>query len=384
MNHPVNEPILGYFPGSQERIDIQTELDRQMNEVLEIPCIINGKEVFTGTTTTQVIPHNHSHVIAKVHLAGKDEMEAACKAAVDAQKSWIDIGLNERCAIFERCADLLAGEWRMKVNASTMLNQSKTVYQAEIDAACELIDFWRFNCHYARGFHDELQSTIKMADNNREVNALIITGAGDFFCAGGDLNGLKTRRSMSEDERYDALRQLNGTIQAIFDCSKPIISAIEGGAAGAGVSLAMACDLVVMSEHTFFSLAYVKIGLTPDGNATKFLSETMPRQMLAEMAMIGGKIDASRLYQIGAINVLSQKGNAKETALELSKNFDNLPKNSISRIKKLSRSAYGNNFSEQLQMETELMVKSMGDKESIEGIDAFLEKREPDYKKLRK
>ena len=124
MNHPVNEPILGYFPGSQERIDIQTELDRQMNEVLEIPCIINGKEVFTGTTTTQVIPHNHSHVIAKVHLAGKDEMEAACKAAVDAQKSWIDIGLNERCAIFERCADLLAGEWRMKVNASTMLNLS--------------------------------------------------------------------------------------------------------------------------------------------------------------------------------------------------------------------------------------------------------------------
>ena len=130
------------------------------------------------------------------------------------------------------------------------------------------------------GFHDELQSTLEMADNNREVNALIITGAGDFFCAGGDLNGLKTRRSMSEDERYDALSQLNGTIQAIFDCSKPIISAIEGGAAGAGVSLAMACDLVVMSEHTFFSLAYVKIGLSPDGNATKFLSETMPRQML--------------------------------------------------------------------------------------------------------
>ena len=71
-----------------------------MNEVLEIPCIVNGKKIFTGTTTTQVIPHNHGHVIAKVHLAGKDEMEAACKAAVDAQKSWIDIGLEERCAIF--------------------------------------------------------------------------------------------------------------------------------------------------------------------------------------------------------------------------------------------------------------------------------------------
>ena len=109
MSHPVNEPILGYSPGSQERIDIQTELDKQMNEVLEIPCIVNGKEIFTGTTTTQVIPHNHGHILAKVHLAGKEEIEAACMAAVNAQKDWIDIGLEGRCAIFEKCADLLAG-----------------------------------------------------------------------------------------------------------------------------------------------------------------------------------------------------------------------------------------------------------------------------------
>jgi 1-pyrroline-5-carboxylate dehydrogenase len=174
MNHPVNEPILGYSPGSQERIDIQIELDRQMNEVLEIPCIVNGKKIFTGITTTQVIPHNHGHVIAKVHLAGKDEIEAACKAAVDAQKSWINIGLEERCAIFERCADLLAGDWRMKVNAATMLNQSKTVFQAEIDAACELIDFWRFNCHYARGFHDDFQPLVSPqgVQNTTEIRPL--------------------------------------------------------------------------------------------------------------------------------------------------------------------------------------------------------------------
>ena len=233
------------------------------------------------------------------------------------------------------------------------------------------------------GFHDEFQSSIKKAEENKNIFSIVITGAGNFFCAGGDLNALKTRRSMTEDERYKTLNQLNGTIQSIYNCSKPVISAIEGGAAGAGVSLAMACDLVVMSEHTFFSLAYVKIGLTPDGAATKFLAETMPRQLLSEMAMIGGKIDASRLYQIGAINVLAQAGNAKETALELSKNFDNLPKNSISRIKKLSRQAYDNTFEDQLKLETDFMVKSQGDKESMEGIDAFLEKRNPDYKKLR-
>ena len=85
-------------------------------------------------------------------MAGKDEMENACKAAVNAQQNWIDIGLESRCEIFEKCADLLAGEWRMKVNASTMLNQSKTVFQAEIDSACELIDFWRFNCFLCTKF----------------------------------------------------------------------------------------------------------------------------------------------------------------------------------------------------------------------------------------
>ena len=172
--HPDNEPILGYAPGSNERELLQAEMDRQMSEVVEIPCIINGEAVYTGVTTTQVIPHNHGHVIANVHLAGRAEMEAACDAAVQAQQDWIDIGLEGRCAVFERCADLLAGDWRMRVNAATMLNQSKTAFQAEIDAACELIDFWRFNCHYARGFHDDFQPLISPegVQNSTEIRPL--------------------------------------------------------------------------------------------------------------------------------------------------------------------------------------------------------------------
>ena len=93
----MNEPILGYAPGSAERATLYAELDRQMGEVVEIPCIINGKEVFTGTTMTQVIPHKHGHVLANVHLAGREEMEAACVAAVDAQQAWIELGLEGRC-----------------------------------------------------------------------------------------------------------------------------------------------------------------------------------------------------------------------------------------------------------------------------------------------
>jgi len=172
--HPENEPVLGYAPGSPEREKLQTELNNQMNSVIEIPCIINGEEIFTGNTVTQVIPHNHGHVLANVHLAGKAEMEAACIAAVDAQKEWINMGLEARCAIFEKCADMLAGEWRMKINAATMLNQSKTCFQAEIDSACELIDFWRFNSHYAREFHDYLQPLVspKGVKNTTEIRPL--------------------------------------------------------------------------------------------------------------------------------------------------------------------------------------------------------------------
>lgn len=157
---PDNEPILSYAKGSPERSLLKAELRRQLSEVVEIPCIIGGKEIRTGNIVNQVVPHNHGHVLAEVHMAGEKEIADACEAAVSAQHEWIEMGLEARCEIFERCADLLAGPWRMRSNASTMLNQSKTAFQAEIDAACELIDFWRFNCHYARGFHDQLQPLV--------------------------------------------------------------------------------------------------------------------------------------------------------------------------------------------------------------------------------
>jgi 1-pyrroline-5-carboxylate dehydrogenase len=145
-----------------------------MGEIVEIPCIIDGEEIFTGNTMTQVIPHNHGHIIANVHLAGRAEIEAACNSAVAAQAAWIELGLAARAAIFERCADMLAGEWRARVNAATMLNQSKSAYQAEIDAACELIDFWRFNVYYSGNFHDDLQPLISPAgvENSTEIRPL--------------------------------------------------------------------------------------------------------------------------------------------------------------------------------------------------------------------
>ena len=159
-SQPINEPILNYEAGSKHKSDLKKEIDKQLNEVLEIPCIVNGKEIYTNNTVTQVVPHNHRHILANVHLAGKKEIEDACESAVKAQTDWITLGMEKRAQIFEKCADLLANEWRMKINAATMLNQSKTAFQAEVDAACELIDFWRFNAHYARDFHDQLQPLV--------------------------------------------------------------------------------------------------------------------------------------------------------------------------------------------------------------------------------
>lgn len=173
-SHPANEPILNFAPQSQERAELQAELERQLSEVIEIPCIINGEEVFTGNTMTQVIPHNHGHVLANVHIGGKSEIAAACDAAVAAQQAWIELGLEARAQIFERCADMLAGEWRARSNAATMLNQSKTCFQAEIDSACELIDFWRFNAYYARNFHADLQPLVSPegVQNSTEIRPL--------------------------------------------------------------------------------------------------------------------------------------------------------------------------------------------------------------------
>ena len=152
---PVNEPVLGYAPGSRERVDLKQSLRDLSGRQIEIPVVIGGKEIRTGKTVDTVMPHCHRHVLAKVHQAGANEVDAAVKAARDAWREWSSWSLADRAAVFLKAADLLATRWRAPVNAATMLGQSKTAYQAEIDAACELIDFWRFNVHYAEKIHAE-------------------------------------------------------------------------------------------------------------------------------------------------------------------------------------------------------------------------------------
>ncbi|MBC7396089.1 MAG: aldehyde dehydrogenase family protein, partial [Bdellovibrionales bacterium] len=145
---PANEPILGYLKGSSERSAIKSALLWVESEVLEIPCIIGGKEVSTGNFYEVRMPHDHQTILARVHLAGPAEVKAAIDAALKAKKEWEGLPWYERAKIFLKAADLLATSWRPVINAATMHGQSKNVYQAEIDAACEWIDFLRFNAHF--------------------------------------------------------------------------------------------------------------------------------------------------------------------------------------------------------------------------------------------
>jgi 1-pyrroline-5-carboxylate dehydrogenase len=152
---PVNEPVRDYAPGSEERASLKRRLQELKSQAIEIPAFIGGKEIRTGRTETVHPPHEISHTLGTVHLCGEEEVKSAIEAALEARHQWAAMPWTERAAIFLRAADLLAGPWRDTLNAATMLGQSKNVYQAEIDSACEWIDFLRFNAKYMEEIYTE-------------------------------------------------------------------------------------------------------------------------------------------------------------------------------------------------------------------------------------
>jgi 1-pyrroline-5-carboxylate dehydrogenase len=169
---PPNEPVLAFTPGSSERKTLRAQLDRMAGEVIEITPRIGGRRITTGRTAETVMPHDHRHVLAVWHKAGASEVHRAIDAAGAAHREWSRMPWPERAAIFLRAADLLAGPYRMTLNAATMLGQSKTAHQAEIDAACELIDFWRFNVAWAEEIYRQQPLSSPGAWNRLEHRAL--------------------------------------------------------------------------------------------------------------------------------------------------------------------------------------------------------------------
>jgi 1-pyrroline-5-carboxylate dehydrogenase len=152
---PQNDPNLSYAPGFPERAELKAKLKAMADQRVDIPLVIGGREVRTGNTAQTVMPHKHAHVLADWHKAGRSEVEQAIAAAVAARREWANWPWEDRAAVFLRAAELLTTTWRQTLNAATMLGQSKTAYQAEIDAASELVDFWRFNVGFAQELYQE-------------------------------------------------------------------------------------------------------------------------------------------------------------------------------------------------------------------------------------
>jgi len=171
ITRPVNEPVFDYAPGSPEREELIKKLAELKSRAADIPLIIGGKEVRTGRTSDIIIPHDNKNKLGRYHKAGAAEVQAAIEASNAAREAWARRSWRERAAVFQKAAQLLAGPWRQTLNAATMLGQSKTPHQAEIDAACELTDFYRFNPYYLGQLYEQQPASSAQEKNSLEYRA---------------------------------------------------------------------------------------------------------------------------------------------------------------------------------------------------------------------
>ncbi|RJF98600.1 oxepin-CoA hydrolase, alternative type [Noviherbaspirillum saxi] len=222
--------------------------------------------------------------------------------------------------------------------------------------------------------------TLSTAERDDSIRAVVLTGADGFFCSGGNLNRLLENRSKDKSVQAESIDNLHGWIEAIRDCPKPVIAAVDNTAAGAGFSLALACDMIVAGASAKFLMAYVKVGLTPDGGGSWFLSHALPRQLAAEVLIEGKPITAERLHQVGVVNRLVPDGTALDAALAWADELAQLSPNSVERIKSLTHEAQRNTLAQHFESEKRHFVESLHHRDALEGISAFLEKRTPRYK----
>ena len=191
VRKPQNETVMSYLPGSPERKEVQSKLKELKSQTIEIPVIIGGKEIYTGNTKEFIIPHDKGHVLAIYHQAGEKEIKMAIQAALDAKAQWEALPWHHRLSIFLKAAELLAGPWRQTLNAATMLGQSKTIFQAEIDSACELIDFLRYNTYFLNQIYSDQPESSQASYNRMEYRPLegfvLAVSPFNFTAIGGNL-----------------------------------------------------------------------------------------------------------------------------------------------------------------------------------------------------
>jgi enoyl-CoA hydratase/carnithine racemase len=208
---------------------------------------------------------------------------------------------------------------------------------------------------------------------------VVIAGEGAIFSAGGNLQRLQANRQKTPEHQAQSIEGLHSWIEAIRTFPKPVIAAVEGAAAGAGFSLALACDLVVAADDAVFVMAYSNIALSPDGGATWSLAHALPRQLASELLMCGERISAQRLHELGIVNRVVARGDAMAQALGLAEKLNERAPNAIASIKELIQDAPGATLPRHLASERDHFVKNLFHPNAGIGIEAFLKKLPPKY-----
>jgi enoyl-CoA hydratase/carnithine racemase len=220
---------------------------------------------------------------------------------------------------------------------------------------------------------------LNAAESSTEVRCVIITGEGGLFSPGVNLQQLQDNRQKSPEHQAQSIEGFHNWIEAIRAFPKPVIAAVEGPAAGAGFSLALACDMIVAARDSVFVMAYSNMALSPDGGGTWNLTRTLPRQLATEVLMCGERISAERLYTLGVVNRLSEPGQAISLALALADNLNDRAPNALTSIKELISDADGSNLNQQLARERDHFVKNLHHPNAGMGIGAFLNKHKPTF-----
>jgi len=221
---------------------------------------------------------------------------------------------------------------------------------------------------------------LNVAESDATVRVVILRGDGGHFCAGGNLNGLAQRRQGGGAAQVAVLDRLHQFIEAIRVFPKPVIAAVEGAAAGAGFSLALACDLVVASEDARFILSYAKVGLTPDGGATWHLARAVPRQLAQQWAWLAEPVSARHLLAHGLVNWVTDAGQALEQAAKVADRLAAMAPNALAGAKELLHKANGAGLARQLEAERDQFIENLLHPNAGEGLQAFFEKRPPQFK----
>lgn len=220
---------------------------------------------------------------------------------------------------------------------------------------------------------------LNVAESSPEVRSVVIAGEGAVFSAGGNLQRLQANRQLPPDVQARSIEGLHNWIEAIRTFPKPVISAVEGPAAGAGFSLALACDFIVAARDAIFVMAYSNIALSPDGGGSWSLSRALPRQLVTELLMCGERISAERLHQLGLVNRLTEPGNALQGAFELAERLNARAPNALASIKELVSEAATSTLSRHLAMERDHFVRNLHHVNAGIGINAFLDKKPPRF-----